>query len=142
MALHLLRLLLAGIFVLGADQLTKRFVAGHLAGGKSASAGRWIKIHHVDNGNRTVPRTTLGLLLLWVGVVGCLILILRQGYFFRSLAAQLSLGAALGGAASNLYDRLRRGAVIDFLDLGVWPVFNLADVAITAGAVAALWLVR
>jgi signal peptidase II len=39
----------------------------------------------------------------------------------------------LGGITSNLLDRLRRGGVIDVVDLGVWPVFNLADVAIVAG---------
>jgi len=54
----------------------------------------------------------------------------------------VGLGAALGGAASNLYDRLRRGAVIDFLDVGWWPVFNLADVAITLGTITALWFLR
>ncbi|HET6781499.1 MAG TPA: signal peptidase II [bacterium] len=48
----------------------------------------------------------------------------------------VSFGVALlaGGALGNLIDRVRVGAVIDYLDLRVWPVFNLADVAITAGA--------
>jgi hypothetical protein len=41
-------------------------------------------------------------------------------------------GAALAGSGSNLYDRLR-GAVIDFVDAGWWPIFNLADLAITWG---------
>ena len=47
----------------------------------------------------------------------------------------LSWGYALilGGAAGNLLDRLRLGYVIDFIDLRVWPVFNLADSAITIG---------
>jgi len=37
----------------------------------------------------------------------------------------------------NLLDRFRRGAVIDFIDLRVWPVFNLADAAIVSGTLAA-----
>ncbi|HXV18656.1 MAG TPA: signal peptidase II, partial [Candidatus Omnitrophota bacterium] len=41
----------------------------------------------------------------------------------------------LGGAAGNLYDRVRFGYVVDFLDLRVWPVFNIADSAITIGAI-------
>jgi signal peptidase II len=47
-----------------------------------------------------------------------------------------SFGVALlaGGAIGNLIDRVRVGAVIDYLDLRVWPVFNLADAAITVGA--------
>ncbi len=43
----------------------------------------------------------------------------------------------LGGSAGNLTDRFGGGAVIDFLDFKVWPIFNVADIAISAGAV--LW---
>ena len=45
----------------------------------------------------------------------------------------IAMGAAVGGAAGNLLDVLRHRAVRDFIDLGWWPVFNLADVAIVAG---------
>jgi signal peptidase II len=45
----------------------------------------------------------------------------------------LPLGLVLGGSLGNLVDRTRTGAVVDFVDLQVWPVFNLADVAITVG---------
>ncbi|MBC7334904.1 MAG: signal peptidase II [Clostridia bacterium] len=53
----------------------------------------------------------------------------------------LSWGLALqlGGAVGNLIDRLRTGCVTDFIDLRVWPVFNLADVAIVAGVVLLCW---
>jgi signal peptidase II len=46
----------------------------------------------------------------------------------------ISLGAFTGGAAGNVIDRLRRGAVVDFVAIGPWPVFNLADAALVAGA--------
>ncbi|MDD2703381.1 MAG: signal peptidase II [Candidatus Omnitrophica bacterium] len=46
-----------------------------------------------------------------------------------------SLGLILAGAAGNLVDRVFLGYVVDFLDFRVWPVFNVADSAITAGAV-------
>ena len=42
-------------------------------------------------------------------------------------------GLVLGGAAGNLIDRLFSGGVTDYLDLRVWPIFNLADVAIVCG---------
>ena len=53
--------------------------------------------------------------------------------------ASIALGASLGGAAGNVIDGLRRGAVIDFIDLRVWPVFNVADAAIVGGALLAAW---
>ncbi len=46
---------------------------------------------------------------------------------------RLAFGLILGGALGNLLDRLRLGYIVDFLDFRVWPVFNLADSAITIG---------
>jgi len=48
---------------------------------------------------------------------------------------EVALYLILAGAISNLIDRLRVGAVIDFLDFRIWPVFNIADSAITIGAI-------
>lgn len=48
----------------------------------------------------------------------------------------LAVGLIAGGAVGNLADRVRDGAVTDFIDPPLWPAFNLADVAITTGAVA------
>jgi len=45
----------------------------------------------------------------------------------------LGLGLVFGGSLGNLVDRFRTGAVIDFIDLRIWPVFNVADIAITLG---------
>jgi signal peptidase II len=55
-----------------------------------------------------------------------------------SMTMAIALGLVLGGALGNLTDRLIRGhggAVIDFIDFQWWPVFNVADMAITIGAV-------
>jgi signal peptidase II len=60
---------------------------------------------------------------------------------FQTGAARVGFGAALGGATSNLIDWLRRGAVMDFIDLRIWPVFNLADAFIVLGLGVALWSV-
>jgi signal peptidase II len=46
----------------------------------------------------------------------------------------LGMGLILGGAVGNLLDRVRLGAVVDFFDFRVWPVFNVADSCITVGA--------
>lgn len=52
-----------------------------------------------------------------------------------SVPLALALGMILGGALGNLVDRASYGYVIDYLDFRVWPVFNIADSAICAGAV-------
>jgi signal peptidase II len=54
-------------------------------------------------------------------------------------ALDIALGSILGGATGNLIDGVGRRAVIDFIDLRVWPVFNVADLAIVVGATALAW---
>ena len=80
-------------------------------------------------------------ILALVGVVIVLVL-LRAGRSLTGLAPRLGVGLVLGGAVGNLGDRVARdgngflgGAVVDFVDLGWWPVFNVADAAICVGAV-------
>lgn len=68
-----------------------------------------------------------------------LVIALGLRYRGRSPIVMWGLSLILGGASGNLVDRLRFGCVIDFIDLRVWPVFNLADSAITAGAFLLLW---
>ncbi|MDD5195479.1 MAG: signal peptidase II [Candidatus Omnitrophica bacterium] len=52
----------------------------------------------------------------------------------RNLLFLISCGLILGGAASNLCDRLFLGYVVDYIDLRIWPVFNLSDSCISIGA--------
>ena len=54
----------------------------------------------------------------------------------------LPVGLLLGGAAGNLLDRVVEGAVVDFFDLPWWPAFNVADVAITLGVLALLYVLE
>jgi len=50
-----------------------------------------------------------------------------------------AMGLILGGALGNLVDRVRFGAVVDFFDFRIWPVFNVADSCITVGAALVVW---
>ena len=109
--------------------------------GAVVSAGWVMRIRHARNrrelyGNN---RVRVALVLLWIAALASGIVLHRSGYRLQSTAAILGLGAALGGAAGNLSDILRRRCIVDFIDLGWWPVFNLADVAIVCGLVLALW---
>ncbi len=57
----------------------------------------------------------------------------------NSIVLKISLSLILGGAVGNLIDRLRFGFVVDFLDLRIWPVFNIADSVITIAALILTW---
>lgn len=132
----------AAIAVFALDQLTKSLVERCFADSPRALAGGRISIRYAENTGRGIWQGPWVPLLLWVITVGMIVLAVAYGYLFHTAVARLGLGAALGGAASNLYDRLRRGLIVDFLDLGWWPVFNLADVAITVGVTLAVIFVR
>ncbi len=57
----------------------------------------------------------------------------------RPALLTVAFSLILGGAVGNLIDRVLLGHVVDFIDLRIWPVFNIADSAITVGAVTACW---
>jgi lipoprotein signal peptidase len=78
------------------------------------------------------------LAVLWLGELVALGLLVEVGPLAQNVWAAIALGAALGGAFSNLIDRVRHGGIVDFIDLKFLPVFNPADAAIAIGAGAAL----
>lgn len=63
------------------------------------------------------------------------------GFNTRERWLWLPVGAVLGGAVANLIDRVREGAVIDFIDPIGWPAFNVADIAIVLGVLGLLYMV-
>jgi len=78
------------------------------------------------------------LAVVWALAAAASILSLELSLLFHDRITSVGLGLALGGAASNLADRIFRGGVVDLVDVRVWPVFNAADVAIVAGLALAL----
>ena len=83
-----------------------------------------------------------------VFTVLAIVVILAILYYYPRVDAQdwtlrLAMGLQLGGAAGNLIDRLKMGRVTDFISVGSFPVFNVADSAITIGVIVLLlgvWL--
>ncbi len=137
-------LLMSGTLVVAIDQLSKRLIAGWFAESNTSSLAPRGRIRPVANPNVSfgLVHSPVVLLLLWACACISIILLVQSEIFSNNFAAQIALGAALGGALSNLLDRLVRGAIIDFIDIGFWPVFNLADVAIVLGAAFALLHLR
>jgi len=75
------------------------------------------------------PIAAVILALTLIGVV-----FYNRGAQSAALVGQWGLGLMIGGALGNIVERLRFGYVLDYLDLHVWPVFNLADATIVVGA--------
>lgn len=65
----------------------------------------------------------------------------RDTFPFGLRTVPISLSLILAGALGNLIDRVRLGAVIDFIDFKIWPVFNIADSSITIGTIILAWVV-
>lgn len=126
--------LVAGAAVV-ADQLTKQVVASELALGDAVEILGPFSIHHVHNSGIAFglfpSATGLVIGLTSVAVVAMLVFFARSGR--RHPVFPVALGLILGGAASNLVDRVRLGHVTDFLDFDYWPSFNLADTFIVVG---------
>jgi signal peptidase II len=72
-----------------------------------------------------------------VVLVGLLVFLAARSK--RGWPIWLPAALLIGGALGNLADRVRDGAVIDYIDLPLWPTFNLADVAIVAGVLLLLF---
>lgn len=130
----------AGVVVL-LDQTTKSLAVRLLAPVGVAEARRSRMFRLATNGGSWLgrPLTVPALLALWTTTLACTVLVVAAGGASPSHGlAVAGLVVALGGATSNLLDRVGRGAVIDFIALGWWPPFNLADAAIVAGVVVAI----
>ena len=120
---------------LAADQLTKQIVTGHLRLDEGHHIVGPFWIHHVQNSGIAFgllsSATAAVIVLTGIAVSWMLFFFARSGA--RHPVLPVALGLVIGGSLSNLLDRVRLGYVTDFLDLGYWPAFNLADSFIVIG---------
>jgi signal peptidase II len=129
--------------VVAVDQATKQLVASQLERGESVELVFGLEISEVRNDGVAFGLLAGGEALVLLLTLGSLALLLA--YFALDPERPdlwLAVGLLTGGALGNLADRVRSGSVIDFLDLPIWPAFNLADVAIVAGVtvlILVLW---
>jgi signal peptidase II len=148
-AFSFLVLLGVAILVLGLDQLTKVWVSVSLPEGGwwSPLPGLWrvFRITHITNSGAAFGIfPNQGNFFIFIAVIVALAIV----FYYRHLPTEgwlirLSLGLQLGGAVGNLLDRLRYGHVVDFIDIGFWPIFNVADASIVTGvAILAYYLWR
>ena len=79
----------------------------------------------------------------WLFLIMAILLFVLYAVFRKKLpehrAVQAGAGMLLGGAFGNALDRFLHGAVVDFFDFRIWPVFNIADIGIVVGVCLLLW---
>jgi signal peptidase II len=125
------------------DQLTKTWVRANMHLGDSIPSEGLFRLTHTYNTgsafNLFPNQTTLITLASLLGIAILLFILQKEdipGIWLRS-----SLGLQLGGASGNLVDRITLGRVTDFIDIGIWPVFNLADSSIMIGLSIMIWFI-
>ncbi len=118
------------------DQLSKLVIRLNMSPGQSIPEEGVLRLTYVTNtGGAFGLFANQTFLIALTAAIGAIVILLYYRYPpFHSTLVKTGLGLMLGGAVGNLIDRIRLGCVIDFLNLGGWPVFNLADSAIVIGA--------
>ena len=118
-----------------ADQVTKHVVTRTLELDESVHVAGPLSIHHVQNSGIAFglfsQATAVVTVVTAAAVIWMIVFFARSGARHPVLPA--ALGLLIGGSMSNLVDRIRLHHVTDFLDLGFWPAFNLADTFIVVG---------
>jgi signal peptidase II len=129
--------------VLGLDLLTKWLVTSNLAWGQSVPAEGFFRITRVHNtGSAFGLFQGHGTILAIIAIAAVALMI----WFYRTAPMpawpmRAALGLQIGGAVGNLIDRFRYGFVIDFVDIGPWPVFNVADSSVVVGITILAWYI-
>jgi signal peptidase II len=131
------------LVVVGLDQLTKHTIAAGIPPGETRKFLPLVDLVHVRNtgvafgflsgGGSLVLAFTL---LAMAALIGYLALRPDRPWLW------LPTGMLVGGAVGNLIDRVSTGSVIDFIKLPDWPAFNVADMSITFGVLALLWVLE
>lgn len=123
------------VSVIAIDQASKAVLLKQLRPNRSVRIGRGVRLRHVGTTRWWAHgiRSPAWLVILWSLAVATSLLALGLGGPVGEGPARAGVAIALGGATANLVDRLARGRIVDFIEIGPWPVFNLADAGIVAG---------
>ena len=142
---NLIILIVIAIVVTG-DFFTKEWIRSFPPDGETIYKLGFIKIIHITNtGSAFGAFQGFSLALTIIAILGLFILsgfgiyMYRQYPQFVNMPNRIALGLILGGDLGNLIDRLRFGRVTDFIDPGFFPVFNVADSAITIGVILIIY---
>lgn len=130
----MLELLVSGAVIYGIDQYSKRLAMSQTSN-RALAARPMIWISHVASHKRLFASESARalLMLVWFSALFAAIALQQSPSPLNNPISVVGIGAALGGAAGNMMDIRRSGSVRDFIAIGWWPRFNLADIAILGG---------
>ncbi len=143
-----MRVLILSIVVLLLDQATKLAVRFSFEYGHPRNIiGDFVRLTYVENPGMAfsihIGNQTLFTLFAFLASIVILVYLIRARN--DRLLLRVSLALIFGGAIGNLVDRVLYGKVVDFIDIGIastrWPIFNIADSAVTVGMVVLAWLI-
>jgi len=136
---------LIALFILSLDQLTKSIIVKNLSVNQSIPVIKGIfhlsLVYNRGAAFGILKGQAIFLIFTAVIAVSLIIITLKKSSGAKFSAEKISLSIILAGALGNLIDRFVFGYVIDFLDFRIWPVFNVADSAITIGAIMLGWTI-
>lgn len=130
------------VLVVVADQLSKRLVRDGIAPGDERHVLPGLRLVHSAN-HGIAFGLAIGGKPVTIALVALVLLALLVHFARNSDRPLLWLATGLiaGGAVGNLIDRLKYGAVTDFVQLPLWPAFNVADAAISVGVLTLIYTV-
>ena len=134
-------LFLISLLVITLDQISKTWIRTNLSPGESLFHTGFFRITLVHNSGAAFGLfqgysfaltiiAFLGIAFLFVYIF----IIYPRYHLLDTVPNRIAIGLILGGTVGNLIDRLRFGMVTDFIDFTYWPAFNVADSAVTVGA--------
>jgi signal peptidase II len=135
-------LILVVFCVVAIDQITKYLVVSNMTEGMSIPI-----LEHIFHLTFVLnPGAAFGMLennreffIIMALAVLVLVVYMRKSILEEPLEIQLGIALFVGGALGNLIDRIQTGLVVDFFDFRIWPVFNMADIAICVGVGVIIW---
>lgn len=131
-----LLLVLSGVIL---DQITKWIVVRNFAPGESIDLAV-VALHYVQNTGASFSLLPNAIVFLTV-FSSLVIAIIFFSYKKIDTRYRLFFAFVLAGAIGNFIDRFRLGYVVDFIDFKIWPVFNVADIFVSLGAISLLYVV-
>lgn len=128
--------------LVAADQLTKALVRAEVDLGEENAVFPGVQIVHVLNRGVAFGALSGKPIVMVIVLIALAGLVLWFALHSTREYVWIPTGMLLGGAVGNIIDRVRDGAVTDFIKIPLWPAFNVADVAIVFGVIVLLWVLE